>query len=242
MLNTLIIGQDKPYSDYILNTLRCLNANLFHCIACTEQINDCLNEHSIDIVFFDADLNNHDIRMVAERLRLQHPFVGIVFLATCPGFAFQAFEMNAIDYLVQPCSEERFRRCIQKIYLYLQHRNKESLHTTASLLSIKTDNVIHLLNQKEIAYINAEGRSSKLIIGTTAKKAFVVSESLKSIEQRIDSGMFIRTHRSYIINLNHIRKIEASGQTNLVFFRSCPDIAYLSKNYALSLYEKLNLR
>ncbi len=242
MLHALIVGSFKPHSDYMLNTLRCLNANLSHSMACTEQINRRLEEHSIDIVFFNADLNDPELRLVAERLRLQHPFLGIVFLATCPCFAFRAFELNAIDYLIGPCSEERFRSCIQKIYVYLQHRNKDAVHTAAPLLSIKMDNGIHLLNQKEIAYINADGRSSRLIVGTSAKKAFVVGESLKSIEQRIDSGMFIRTHRSYIINLNHIRKIESSGQTNLVFFRSCPDIAYLSKNYAISLYEKLNLR
>ncbi|MDQ1236178.1 two-component system response regulator LytT [Paenibacillus sp. SORGH_AS306] len=241
MFSALLINEDQALQEDITHMLQGLGVKLTCTDASIEKINKVLSYHLVHVIFLNIDSIAESPLLLVERIRLQYSSVDIVFMKSSPDYAYHAFELHAIDYLVKPFSYERFRECIKKI-CSIHYPNKENSGDINQLLPVKCDNGIQLLNQEDIAYISSEGRSSKLIINTYPKKSFKVTESLKSIEQRINSAFFIRTHRSYLINLNHVKRIETSGQTNLIFFNLCPDIAYVSKNYIFSLYEKLNLR
>jgi len=241
MFSALLINEDQALEKDITNMLHGLGVKLTCSDSSIENINKALSSQIVHVIFFNIDSIVEYSLLLVERIRLQYASIDIVFITSSTDYAYHAFELHVIDYLVKPFSYERFRECIKKICA-IHYPNKEMQGDINQLLPVKCNNGIQLLNQEDIAYISSEGRSSKLIINTYPKKSFKVTESLKSIEQRINSTFFIRTHRSYLINLNHVKRIEASGQTNIIFFKLCPDIAYVSKNYIFSLYEKLNLR
>lgn len=108
-------------------------------------------------------------------------------------------------------------------------------------LGIKIGRAIQVIDQHQIACISSEQKYTKIhLVGT--KTPLRTSESLKDLEKRINASMFIRTHRSYIVNIHQIFKIEPSGQTNIVYFRNSSEIAYVSRSFLPYLYERLNLK
>ncbi|MEK4082239.1 LytR/AlgR family response regulator transcription factor [Solibacillus sp. FSL K6-1126] len=195
-----------------------------------------------DVVFFDINLPDSNGFNLAEQLSIQYPNVGVVFITGYKDFAHKAFEIDAIDYLIKPFSQERFRECIKKVYTFLNATDKKNQNQSYIILAVKVNKGIELIEQKNIAYINAEGKYSFINTIGGKNKKIKTTEPLKLIETKLDPNYFIRTHRSYITNLNHISKIESSGQTNLIYFKTCTDIAYLSKNHMVSLYKKINFR
>lgn len=199
-----------------------------------------LSKQIPNIVFCDINLPDSNGFNLAEQLILQYPSVGVVFITGYKEFAHKAFEIEAIDYLIKPFSQERFRECIKKVYTFLNANEKENKYNI--FLAVKVNKGIELIEQKDIAYINAEGKYSFIKTIGGKNKKIKTTEPLKLIETKLDPNFFIRTHRSYITNLNHISKIESSGQTNLIYFKTCTDIAYLSKNHMVSLYQKVNFR
>jgi DNA-binding LytR/AlgR family response regulator len=195
-----------------------------------------------DVIFCDIHLPDSNGITLAEQLHLQYPNIGVVFITGYSEFAHKAFEIDAIDYLMKPFSSNRFRECIKKVYSFLHKEKKETMSSANKLLAVKVNSGVELLEQKDIAYINSEGKFSIIKTISGKNKKIQTNESLKSLEIKLDPDMFIRTHRSFVINLNHISRIEPSGQTNLIYFKSCTDIAYLSKNYIINLYQKLNYK
>ncbi|MFY0804736.1 LytR/AlgR family response regulator transcription factor [Peribacillus frigoritolerans] len=206
-----------------------------------EEAKIVLSKQIPDIVFCDINLPDSNGFNLAEQLILQYPSVGVVFITGYTEFAHKAFEIEAIDYLIKPFSHERFRECIKKVYSFLNANEKEN-NNKRIFLATKVNKGIELIEQKDIAYINAEGKYSFITTIGGKNKKVKTTESLKLIETKLDPNIFIRTHRSYIANLNHISRIESSGQTNLIYFKTCTDIAYLSKNHMVSLYQKVNFR
>lgn len=242
MISALIIEDNLITRKQLVDAIGNFGIRIVYEASTTEEAKRMLSQHIPDIIFFDINLPDSNDFTFAEKINLLYPNIGIVFITGHIDFAHKAFEIEAIDYLIKPFSQERLRECMKKVYSYLNLISKEDNHNKNSILSVKVNNGIQLLEQKDIAYINADGKFSMIQITGIRNKKVQTTESLKSIEVRLDSNMFIRTHRSFITNLNHIHRIEPSGQTNLIYFKTCNDIAYLSKSYMISLYNKINYR
>lgn len=153
-----------------------------------------LNKKEIDILFLD--INMPSISGIEFLKAIPHqPYV--IFTTAYREFAVDAFELNALDYLVKPISAGRFLKAMNKLLSLeqTQHQNpKEFIH-------VKADKKNYNIPMETILYI--EGLDNYVKIKTTTK-SLICYESLYGIEKELSAGQFLRIHRSFIININQI--------------------------------------
>jgi two-component system LytT family response regulator len=138
----------------------------------------------------------------------------IIFSTAFDQYAIRAFELNAIDYLLKPYSKERFNIAMQKALSRLAAgKSPAGLPTLNASLSapdvltriaVKDRQQIHVVPVDNIVYIAADGDYVKL---HTENNAFLKEKTMKYFEENLPK-QFIRIHRSYIVNVNEVSKIE----------------------------------
>jgi len=152
-----------------------------------------------------------------EMLELMDELPAIIFSTAFDQYAIRAFELNAVDYLLKPYSKERFDAAMQKalarIHSVMPTNSKMQTfqnyitETIDSLtrIAVKDRQQIHVIPVNDIDFIEADGDYVKL---HTAKKAFLKEKTMKFFEENLPVRQFIRIHRSYIVNVNEVAKIE----------------------------------
>ncbi|QDQ00455.1 response regulator transcription factor [Lysinibacillus fusiformis] len=230
-----IIGEDNIYSRQQLSSF--LTENNIRIVG--EASNGLEVMHLVQIknpqvVFIDIDMPIQDGVSTAKQLKEQYPSLGIVFITGYTNYAIEAFDIDAIDYIVKPFEPARMYKCLCKIKKVLGQENPKDI----TLLKINTG--YQVIQDDQILYFTSEKKMTKVTFANCKEKTILINETLKSLENRICQKKFVRTHRSFIVNISHINKIEPSGQTNLIFFKNHPDFVYLSKNYMHELLSKLS--
>lgn len=182
-----------------------------------------------DLVFLDVQMPEADGFEVLKSIEY---VPAVVFVTAYDSFAVKAFEANTLDYLVKPVYESRFKTALQKVRDRLNSKEAMELSMRiGALLSaeeqppcsaprpahIRRVLVIDgsaeiLLDPKQIAWIEAEDYYAAIHAGS---RRYMLRESLSSLERRLDQSMFIRVHRTALVNLAYIQEVrsEADGQS-----------------------------
>ncbi len=163
-----------------------------------------------DLVFLDIELEATDGLELAEQLLTLNPTPAIVFATAYDEYAMQAFELNALDYLLKPFDDERIRKTLEKIKqlgkIGVEKRSVPSPPKTESMGKIPvliTDRIV-LLENDAIVYLESfEGKCTIKTMDDT----YIVSDTLSMLEKKLNSTQFMRVHRSYIVNIDHIVEI-----------------------------------
>jgi len=164
-----------------------------------------------DILFLDIHLaegTGLDLAVKVGGLE-KPPF--IVFATAYDEYALQAFELNAVDYITKPFSEERIRQTIEKVKQWLGARPKE-VPTRAlvaekpkSKLAITVDGRIILLDIEKIVYIGTENRQ---VIIKTFDQSYTIDIPLYELTRKFENYSFLRVHRGFIVNTEYITEVE----------------------------------
>ncbi len=171
-----------------------------------------IQQHQPDLVFLDIQMPKINGFEVLELID-QPP--GIIFTTAFEEYAIKAFEAHAIDYLLKPFSKERFDKAIQK---WQQQEQKEYAHKTEQLLEsvtasqshlsrvvLKDNGKIKIIPVINIQYLEAADDYVKI---HTQEGAFLKNKTMQYFEQTLDSQQFIRIHRSYLVNVQLITRID----------------------------------
>lgn len=195
------------------------------------------DQHQPQLLFVDIDLPQLDGLSLAKLVKTRYQNIKIIFTTGYKEYAWKAFEIDAIDYLVKPFTEERLSICWEKI----KKNIRLNLHfEPKDFLLLKNDRGIDFVKTKNIVYITSEQRYTKFVtLSHGTKKIIKTPETLKSIQEQLDCKKFTRTHKSYIVNLDYVKRIEPSGQTYMIYFDQINDYAYLSKHYLNHVYDIL---
>ena len=149
-----------------------------------------------------------------EMLELVDKIPCVIFTTAFEEYAIRAFEVNAIDYLLKPFSRERFDKALQKM---LERRTDEKataelLDTAAREMPMQHNRVVVKINGKikiipvqDIHYLEAADDYVKIV---TAEGAFLKNKTMAFFEKMLDGQQFIRVHRSYILNVSQITRID----------------------------------
>lgn len=164
-----------------------------------------------DIVFLDIDMPDmNGIEMVEQMKTLSHK-PAVIFTTAYGQFAVKAFEVNAIDYLLKPISEERLMNAIAKVQSNLKNGKKGEVTGTGEekkklldRIPVTKQSKTFLLYPEEIFFIESHG---EFAVVNSVKGKFMSSIRLKEFEQRLSSKSFFRAHRSYIVNLDHVHEM-----------------------------------
>ncbi|MFK7921221.1 MAG: LytR/AlgR family response regulator transcription factor [Bacteroidia bacterium] len=173
-----------------------------------------IKEFRPDLVFMDVQMPGMTGFEVLERLD-EVPL--IIFSTAYDQYALEAFEINAVDYLLKPYTRERFAKAIRRIELQAAplmdqlQRLAESLKPESQeedysgKLFVQSGNKLLALEAMDIVWLEAEKDYTWLI---TAEKRHLSSYGLGALEQKLNPRQFVRVHRSSIIHLKHVQEIE----------------------------------
>lgn len=171
-----------------------------------------------DFIFLDIQMPKISGFEMLELVE-QHP--AIIFTTAFDEYAIKAFEVNAVDYLLKPIEKSRFDLAMQKLPAKLRGESsaRDLLETSALIpahqnrVVVKNNGVIKILPVEEIHYLEADDDYVKL---STKEGVFHKNKTMGFFEQTLDAGQFIRIHRSYMINLAQVTRIELKEKDSYI--------------------------
>ena len=227
-----IIVDDEPLARDILDTYVSQIFYLTLIKSCKNAFEalSALQEHTIDIVFIDIQMP--DISGVKFIETLTNPPL-VIFTTAYSHYALNGFELNAVDYLLKPISLERFLKAAQKAkdLFDLKQVKKPLVETENEFIFVKADYQTIKINYKDILYI--EGLKDYVKIYTT-KKMIMTLLNIKNILEKLPDSQFIRIHKSYIVSIAAIEKIDRNrivfGEKRIPIGDSFKDEFHLKMN------------
>lgn len=177
------------------------------------------------IAQFEPDLIFLDVQMPKisgfEMLELVEPRPAVIFTTAFDEFALKAFDVNAVDYLLKPIEKERFDQAVKKVIANSKNDGVDTSEllnmpgnpTQSGRVVVKVDRSIKIIPTSDIHYLEADDDQVKI---STAEGSYFKNKTMSFFENTLDPAQFIRVHRSYIINLNQVSKIELKEKENYV--------------------------
>lgn len=213
MIKCLIID-DEPLA-------RCIVVEYLQQFSQIQVVQECndgfegvkaIMQHQPDLVFLDIQMPKIS---GFEMLELLDHSPDIIFTTAFDEYALKAFEAQAIDYLLKPFSQERFNKALQK---WLDQRNSQSptrldalqeslhLHTEEqNRIVVKSGQDIRIIPVQEIQYLEAYDDYVKI---HTREGCFLKKKTMSFYEKHLNTEKFVRAHRSYILALQQLTRIE----------------------------------
>jgi Response regulator of the LytR/AlgR family len=202
--------------------------------------------HQPDIVFLDIQMpkiNGFEMLEIID----QQP--SVIFTTAFDDYAIRAFEQHAVDYLLKPITKARFDQAMHK---FLDNRQStmdkantrkllEDVSNTPGTLErvvVKVGSKIKILPVANIICIEADDDYVKI---HTIEGTFLKSKTLTSFEQQLDPQQFVRIHRSFLIKIDHIVRLEPQEKDSYVAVLSNGMVANVSKNGYARLKQLLGM-
>lgn len=167
-----------------------------------------------DLIFLDIQLT--DITGI-DLLHLLSWKPQVIFTTAFNEYAIQAFDLQAIDYLLKPFSEERFKMAVEKSLKQLSGE-KDNINQFKQLLNdwkpqtdyltripSKIGDKIYIINEDDVVYITSE---DKLVFAYLFETKFLINYTLEQLLSRLNPDKFFRIHRSTIVNMDYVKTIE----------------------------------
>ena len=183
-----------------------------------------IQQHQPEIVFLDIQMPKIT---GFEMLELVENMPAVIFTTAFEEHAIRAFEVHAVDYLLKPFSSERFDKAVQKWLDQFQATpgTTAALLETAAASPLQSNRVVIKLNGKikiipvqDIHYLEAADDYVKII---TQEGSFLKNKTMSFFEKMLDPQQFTRVHRSYILNINQVARIDPYEKENhLAILRS----------------------
>jgi len=165
---------------------------------------DVLQTEEIDLLFLDVEMPKlNGMELIKS---LSSPPL-IILTTSHEGYAFEAFEYNVVDYLLKPVELPRLIRAASKAKEIFDHSHENIDAFSNDFIFIRKNSVLNKVMVREILWIEALGDYVTL---QTLDKKFTLHITLKVLEKKLNPDRFIRVHRSFIIQLEHINTIDDS--------------------------------
>jgi two-component system, LytTR family, response regulator len=193
---------------------------------------DAVMKHRPDLLFLDVQMPHLNGFQVMEQLHQQNrpdriPFV--VFVTAHDQYALRAFDVNAVDYLLKPYDDERFFSSLEKAKRFIEMRLNSRLkgrlmdlvreHMQAGndfqeVFLIREKGREHKVEAANVVYMRAEGNYLSLQL---KDRHHLYRMTMNAMESELDPARFLRIHRSYIVNVAHVRSARYSGNNEFIF-------------------------
>jgi len=220
---------DEPPALRIIETFckRIESVTLIKTFTNPKEALDFISENKVDLIFLDIQMPTMSGFDFYTQLLSRVP---VVFTTAYAEYAVTAFNVEAVDYLLKPFSFERFEQAMAKVQ-FAKSKNKTP---EEHYVFVKIDYSIQRINCNTILYIEALDDYIKIHLENL--KSLIVRQTLKSILEKLPKDNFIRVHRSYIVSLDKINKIE--NKTIIIKSIEIP----ISNSYELDFNQAYKLR
>ena len=192
-----------------------------------------MQEHAPDLIFLDVQMPRVN---GFEMLELVDEPPAVIFTTAFDEYAIKAFEAHAIDYLLKPILKERFIKAMQK---WLQQVENKQIQPVAPVLQndvyegyqhrivVKDNGLIRIIPTQDIHYLEANDDYVKIV---TKDGSYLKKSTLSHIEQSLDPQQFVRVHRSYLVPVGQLLRIEPYEKESHIALLQCGAKIMVSKS------------
>lgn len=226
----VLIVDDEPVAGSLLASIIKEVAGVTTDVATSGQ--EALEKAAINeyqAVFLDIDMPEMNGLELAHILTKEYEHLSLVFATAHPGYALEAFELYSVDYILKPYDEERIKKTVRRL------ADKTSTSQPEEVIPIKTKEQMLFLKPDHILHVESRGNENIIM---TLRRNYVTREDIHTLDVRLQPYNFFRCHRSYLVNLKHIKEIIPSGRTYEIILDTDDKIP-LSRKYERLLRLKL---
>lgn len=202
---TCIIVDDEPLAVRLLKSYVEKTPDLNLLASFTDSITaiNAIKEQKPDCLFLDIQMPNIDGMELAHSLPEE---THVVFTTAFKEYAFESYEVNAVDFLLKPVRYNKFLTAVEKVKKLFtpkaetnaQHPNTVFIRVDGEWQNISIDSIIYVNGMKDYVMFFLDNQPKPLITHLT----------MKAVEEMLPKSRFLRVHRSYIISVDKIRKID----------------------------------
>lgn len=153
-----------------------------------------------DIVIFDVDMPGTNGINTARKLRETDQNVTIIFVTNIAQYAINGYEVDAVDYIIKPIGyydfSMKFHRTVAKAAQKKEH-----------ILKIETTEGVRRIRMAAIVYVEVQAH---YLFYHTMKNIYKVRGNMQDAERELSKNSFVRTHRSFVVNLSYVEKIKSN--------------------------------
>ena len=203
-----------------------------------------IQQHEPDLIFLDIQMPKIN---GFEMLELLDQPPAVIFTTAFDEYAIKAFEAHAVDYLLKPFNKERFDKAIQKWKEQTAgtQKNTTELLETASYspaqsqrIVVKTGSKIKIIPVQDVYFLEAADDYVKV---HTHEGSFLKNKTMNHFEKTLDAQQFVRSHRSYIVNVQQITRIDPYEKDNHIAILKAGAKVPVSRNGYVKLRSVLGL-
>lgn len=204
-LRVLVIDDERPALDELAFLLR--RDPRIGAVATSDSATEALrllHDTEVDAVFLDISmpgLSGLELAQVLSRFRQPPP---IVFVTAHDRHAVEAFDLNAVDYVLKPVSESRLAEAVRRV---VEGSGRPAARPDEQI-AVELGGRTRLVSRGDIRYVEAQGDYARL---HTAEGSHLVRTPLATLEQEWRDAGFVRIHRSLLVSLPHVREIRTEG-------------------------------
>ena len=191
-----------------------------------EELIKYVTEEKPDVALVDIGMPLMDGMEAVKACKELFPTVQVIFITGHDDYALEAFSVRAVDYILKPIERNRLYSALERAAQAGNLKADKEEPFVKKNLMIKQQKNIIFIPLDDIIFIEREDRKSVI---HTRNNNFETNETLASLEESLDSR-FIASHRSCIINMGLLTKIEASGQMYKAYFKDYDKTARISKH------------
>lgn len=168
-----------------------------------------IHQNEPDVVFLDIEMPGYSGLELLDFFPQGKIKAKIIFVTAYQDFALQAFELAAVDYILKPVDQKQIQRALGRISPlngeYLEALKANITAGRPKKLSLPTKSGVEILNVDDILYLKADGSYTHLFMTNGSK--LTASKRLSEFERLLNTGNFMRVHRSHMVNLYQIKRI-----------------------------------
>lgn len=190
------------------------------------QLKKYLEKKPLDIVFMDIDLEKESGVELAAELTRRYPQMVVVFVTGHREFMEEAFEMDAMGYLMKPYEISRMESVLRKSMLQVSALKQDHME---QVLVVNDENLKKKIKCKDIIYIQRQQYKSVVV---TSQRQYCVYEPLTALYDRVGDG-FLRVNQSEVVNMDYIKNVEG----NVVILKSNMEMP-IGRTYRKSIMQR----
>ncbi len=188
------------------------------------EVAKLIQEKKPDLVLLDIQMPGMNGFEVIEAVGVEK-MPAVVFVTAYDQYALEAFEVQAVDYLLKPYDQERFKKSFNRALERIQFKNEnaslyqkliDEIHAGKKYLQrimVNTGHRFFFIKTGEVVFISAEEKYVKL---HTEKESYLIRDTMSAMEQRLDPAKFARIHRSCIVNIDFIKEMQSASHGDYI--------------------------
>ncbi|WP_299682697.1 LytTR family DNA-binding domain-containing protein [uncultured Tenacibaculum sp.] len=220
MIKVILIDDEVYIRELIREKLKNNFQDKIEIVGEAEGVSDAIkiiNKEKPNLLFLDVHLKEGTSFDILSQIDYKE--LNLIFITGFDDHAIKAIKVGALDYIIKPIDEDEFNTAVNKVVKEFNKNNytKESVEVSKEHFTktsgkkriiLKTLENIYIVYEEDIFYCKSEGNYTTFF---TKKDRIVVSKPIKMMEELLSKDIFIRCHKSYLVNKNHVIQYNRNG-------------------------------